>query len=142
MSDENKAVVGRWVDELWNKGNMAIVDELGEPDVLMSYPLTGELRGRKEVKDGVTRLRTALPDVAFSIAGEVIAEGEYVAARWKGQATQTGALGAIAATGKPVTWMGMSIFRVVGGKVVEEIGEEDALSMLEQIDAIPHQRLR
>lgn len=87
-------------------------------------------------------MRSALPDMAFSVAGAVIGEGEYVAARWKGQATQTGTLGAIPATGKPVTWMGMSMFRVVGGKVVEEIGEEDALSMLEQIGAIPHQRLR
>lgn len=142
MLAENKAVVGRWVDELWNKGNMAIVDELGAPTVLVYYPLTGELRGHEQVKQGVARLRTALPDVAFSVAGDVIAEGEYVAVRWKGNATHKGTLGDIPPTGKPVTWMGISIYRVVEGKIVEEIGEEDVLSMLEQLSAIPKQHLR
>jgi len=49
MAVQHKAIVGRWLDELWNKGNVAIVDELGAPDVLVSYPLTGELRGHDRV---------------------------------------------------------------------------------------------
>jgi hypothetical protein len=36
MSEYNKAIVGRWLDEFWNKGNVAIVDELGAPTVLLS----------------------------------------------------------------------------------------------------------
>jgi hypothetical protein len=46
MSDQNKALVGRWRHEFWNRVNMAIVDELGAPAVLTYYPLTGELHGR------------------------------------------------------------------------------------------------
>lgn len=58
-------------------------------------------------------------------------------ARWKGQATQKGAFGAIPATGKSATWTGISIFRIDQGKVMEEIGEEDALSALQQFGVIP-----
>jgi predicted ester cyclase len=100
MSDHNKAIVGRWLDELWNKGNVAIVDELGTPDVLLYYPLTGELRGHDRVKQVISQFRAAFPDASFSLAGDLIAEGDHVVARWKGQATQTGAFGAIPATGR------------------------------------------
>jgi steroid delta-isomerase-like uncharacterized protein len=137
MSDQDKAIVGRWLDELWNKGNVAIVDELGMPDVLVSYPLTGELRGHDRVKQVISQFRAAFPDASFSVVGDLIAEEDHVVARWRGQATQKGAFGAIPATGRSATWMGISIFRVAHGKVAEEIGEEDALSMLQQLGVIP-----
>ena len=139
---ENKAVVFRWVDELWNKGNLAIVDELGAPAIKVYYPLTGELRGHDQVRRGVARLRSSFPDISFSPEGEVIGEGDYVAARWRAQATQQGALGSVPATGKPVSWMGISVFRLIEGKILEEIGEEGALSILEQLGVIPKQKLQ
>jgi len=137
MSEQNKALVGRWVDELWNKGNVAIVDELGTPEIRMYYPLTGELSGRDQVKQAVTEFRKAFPDAAFSPASDFIGEGEYVAARWKCQATQKGSFGPIPPTGKTVSWMGISILRVVDGKIVDETGEEDALSFMRQLGVVP-----
>jgi steroid delta-isomerase-like uncharacterized protein len=137
MSEQNKAIVGRWLDEFWNKGNVAIVDELGAPAVLMYYPLTGELRGRDSLKQLIRQFRTAFPDAYFSLEGGLIAEGDKVVARWKGMATQKGAFGGIPATGKSATWTGISIFRIAEGKVVEEIGEEDALGVLQQLGVIP-----
>jgi len=71
------------------------------------------------------------------VVGDLIAEGDHVVARWQGQATQQEAFGAIPVTGKSATWMGISIFRLAHGKVVEEIGEEDALSMLQQLGIMP-----
>jgi steroid delta-isomerase-like uncharacterized protein len=137
MSDRNKAIVGRWLDELWNKGHVAIVDELGAPDVLVYYPLTGELRGHERVKQVISQFRVAFPDASFSVVGDLIAEGDHVVARWQGHATQTGAFGAVPATGRSATWTGISMFRVVHGKVAEEIGEEDALGMLQQLGVMP-----
>jgi predicted ester cyclase len=75
--------------------------------------------------------------VPFSVEGDLIAEGDHVVARWKGQATQKGAFRDIPVTGRSATWMGISIFRLAQGKVVEEIGEEDALSMLQQLGVMP-----
>ena len=137
MSDQDKAIVGRWLNELWNKGNVAIVDELGAPDVFMYYPLTGELRGHDRVKQVITQFRGAFPDASFNVAGDLIAEGDHVVARWKGHATQQGAFGAIPMTGRSATWTGISMYRVTHGKVAEEIGEEDALSVLQQLGVMP-----
>jgi steroid delta-isomerase-like uncharacterized protein len=64
MSEHNKAIVGRWLDEFWYKGNVAIVDELGAPAVLMYDPLRGELRGRESLKQMIRQFRTAFPDVS------------------------------------------------------------------------------
>jgi hypothetical protein len=62
---------------------------------------------------------------------------QHKAIVWKGHATQKGAFGAIPATGRSATWMGISICRVARGKVAAEIGEEDALSMLQQLGVMP-----
>ena len=137
MSEQNKALVGRWLDEFWNKKNAAIVDELGAPDLFLYYPLTGQLRGRDSVKQMLRQFGAAFPDAVFTVEGSLIAEGDQVVARWKGVATQTGAFGPIPATGKSATWTGISIFRITAGKVAEETGEEDALSALQQLGVIP-----
>jgi steroid delta-isomerase-like uncharacterized protein len=137
MSDQNKALVGRWLHEFWNQGNVAIVDELGAPAVLMYYPLTGELHGHESLKQMIRQFRTAFPDASFSLEGDFIAEGDKVVARWKGVATQKDAFGGIPATGKSVTWTGISIFRIAEGKVAEEIGEEDALGVFQQLGVVP-----
>jgi steroid delta-isomerase-like uncharacterized protein len=137
MSEQTKALVGRWVDELWNKGNLAIVDELGVPEIHMYYPLSGELRGRDQVKKGVAEFRTVFPDAVFTPASDFIAEGEHVAARWKCEATHKGKYGSIPPTGRTVSWMGISIIRVVDGKIVDETGEEDALNLMRQLGAVP-----
>jgi len=137
MSEHNKAIVGRWLDEFWNKGNVAIVDELGAPAVLMYYPLTGELRSRESLKQMIRQFRTAFPDVSYSLEGDCIAEGDKVVARWKGVATHKGAFGGIPATGKSATWTGIGMFRIAEGKVAEKIDEEDALSVLQQPGVVP-----
>ena len=116
---------------------MAIIDELGAPAVLMYYPLTGERRGRESLKQMIRQFRTGFPDASFSLTEDFIAEGDKVVARWTGVATQKGAFGSIPMTGKSATWTGISIFRIVEGKVAEEIGEEDALSVFQQLGVVP-----
>ena len=64
MSEHTKAIVGRWLDEFWNKGKVMTVDELAASAVLMYYPLTGELRGRESLKQMIRQFRTAFPDVS------------------------------------------------------------------------------
>jgi predicted ester cyclase len=116
---------------------MAIVDELGAPEIHMYYPVTGELRGRNHVKLAITQFRTAFPDASFSGASDFVAEGDYVAARWQFQATQKGALGSIPTIGKTVSWTGINMFRLANGKIVDETGEEDALSLMRQLWVVP-----
>lgn len=88
---ENKAIVTRWFEHFWGKaGNVAIVDELGTPDVLVHYPMHGPRRGREAVKRMMTEFRAAFPDLNFWAVGDLIAEGDYVVGRWDGGGTHTG----------------------------------------------------
>ena len=113
MLEANKAIVACWFDEFWNKGNVAIVDDLSAPDVFMYYPLTGELRGRDRLKQMIRHIHTAFPDASFSLEGDFIAAGNQVVAQWKGMATHKGTFVALPATGKSATWRGISIFRII-----------------------------
>src|SRR5262245_21769371 len=113
------------------------VDELGASAVLLYYLLTGELSGRESLKQMIRQLRTAFPDASFSLEDDFAAEGDKVVARWKGVATPKGAFGGIPATGKSAPWTGISIFRIADGKVAEEIVEEEALSVFQQLGVVP-----
>lgn len=132
---ENKEIVGRWFDAIWGENyNPGIIDELAAPNVVMQYPIHGRSEGTKAVKDMLDRLREAFPDLKFWVVGNIVAEGDYVFGRWAGGGTHTGPefsdlpAGSLPEnSGKKIEFSGMSVFRVVDGKIVEEIGEEDAL---------------
>lgn len=142
--EQNKAVVERWFKEFWgNPWNPAVVDELGTPDVLVHYPMHGPRKGREVVKTMMTEFREAFPDLNFWGVGELIAEGDYVVGRWDGGGTHTGPafgdlpVGALpAASGRTMRFTGTTVFRIVDGKIAEEIGEEGAFNALTQLGLI------
>lgn len=144
MSEENKAIVTRWFTEYWAKGNPEIVDELGAEDLVFSYPMHGELRGREPVKKMLTDFVEAFPDLSFDVVGDLIAEGDYVVGRWEGGGTHTGPafgdlpLGSLqAASGKKIHFSGTTVYRVEHGMIAEENGQEQALTALQQLDLVP-----
>ena len=142
---ENKAIVARWFEKLWgNPADLSVVDELGAEDIVFHYPMHGVIKGRSALKAMMAEFREAFPDLNFWGVGEPIAEGDYVAARWDGGGTHTGpAFGALplgslpAASGKTMRSTGTTVFRIVGGKVKEEIGEEGALTALQDLGILP-----
>lgn len=146
MSKEqrNKEIVQRWFKEFWgNPWNPAVVDELGTTDVLVHYPMHGPRKGREAVKKMMTEFREAFPDLNFWGVGELIAEGDRVVGRWDGGGTHTGPafsdlpVGALpAASGRKMRFTGTTVFRIVDGKIAEEIGEEGAFSALTQLELI------
>jgi SnoaL-like polyketide cyclase len=88
---DNKAIVGRWFTDFWGeKCNLAIVDELAAPDMLLLYSLHEPRRGRDDIKAIMTDFRTAFPDLSFWGTADLIAEGDYVVGRWEGGGTHTG----------------------------------------------------
>jgi steroid delta-isomerase-like uncharacterized protein len=78
----------------------------------------------------------AFPDVQYTL-NDLLAEGEQVVARFTARGTQTGAFQGIPATGKVVAMSAIAIYRVVGGKVVEQWLEYDMLGLLQQLGVIP-----
>jgi predicted ester cyclase len=139
---DNKAVVGRWFTEFWGENcNLAVVDDLAAPDMLMKYSLHPPRRGRDHIKAFMTDFRAAFPDLKFWGTADLIAEGDYVVGQWAGGGTHTGSafsdflgVGSLpAATGRKMHFSGTTVLRLQNGKIVEEIGLDDGVTALTQL---------
>ena len=135
--EENKAIGRRWAEEVWGKADVSVADQLAHPDITVAYPLLPEtVHGSQAFKQVLAMVKGALPDVHSSV-DELIAEGDKVVIRWTMAGTQLGAFGSIPPTGKSVSWTGISICRIVDGKVIEDRGEEDGLGLMQQLGVVP-----
>ena len=133
--EENKALIRRFLDEGYNKRNLTIADELLSPNLVISF-FGSVLKGPEGWKKLANVFLTAFPDIYVTIE-ETIAEGDKVVANWSCSGTHKGPLRGIAPTGKEVTWKGIAIYRIADNKIVEAEGLNDALSIMQQIGAIP-----
>jgi steroid delta-isomerase-like uncharacterized protein len=137
MSEVNKTIVRRLVEEVWNKGNLSVADELFAPNYVHHDASTPDVGlGPESEKKRATLYRTAFPDFRLTIE-DIIAEGETVVARWSCRGTHKGDLSGIAPTGKPFTISGISIARFASGKMVEGFINWDALGMMQQLGVVP-----
>lgn len=138
---DNKAVVGRWFTEFWGETcNLAVVDDIAAPDMLLKYSLHEPRRGQGDIKAFMTDFRAAFPDLKFWGTADLIAEGDYVVGHWEGGGTHTGPafsdflIGSLpAATGRKMHFTGTTVLRLKGGKIVEEIGLDDGVTALTQL---------
>jgi steroid delta-isomerase-like uncharacterized protein len=130
--EENKTLVRRYVVDLWGKGDLAVADEILAEDYV-SYGIGGRRKkDRKEEKQQVADSVTAFPDFEFTHL-DIIAEGDWVATRWKVTGTHRGEAFGIPPTNKPITYTGMNFFRVAGGKLVEGHTEIAASLIIRQL---------
>jgi predicted SnoaL-like aldol condensation-catalyzing enzyme len=138
-TEENKALVQRLIEEVWNQGNLAIFDEFYAPDFRFHDPGLPQVRTREEDKEWIAGVLHAFPDF-FITSEDVIAEGDRVAVRLTARGTNTGDLGTPAphpATGKYVTITGNVIARVANGQFVEIWHQVDWLGLFQQLGLIP-----
>jgi len=136
MSDANKNVVRRLFEEVWNKGNLPVADELFADNYSHHDSSTPEFgRGPESEKKRATLYRTAFPDVRLTVE-DIIAEGETVTARWSCKGTHKGDLRGLAPTGKQFTISGISVARVTNGKMVEGWVNWDALGLMQQLGVV------
>jgi steroid delta-isomerase-like uncharacterized protein len=138
MSEQNKAVVRRFVDEVWNRGNLDVIDEIVAADYVDHSPGTppGMTQGRAAVRQFAVMFREAFPDVRGEIE-ELLAEGTYAVVRWTARATHQGEFLGVPASSRQVTVTGTSIYRLVGAQIAEEWTHADMLGLLQQIGAVP-----
>jgi steroid delta-isomerase-like uncharacterized protein len=128
--EENKALARRWNEEIWSKGNLAAVDELLATNFVFNYPAPGLAPDREGYKQTVTMASFANIQ---SVIEDMVAEEDRVAVRWTWRGTHKSEYMGVAPAGKQVTITGISILRILGGKIVEEWGEMDNLGMLQQL---------
>ena len=135
MSEHNKRLVRRGIEEVWNRGNLAAVDELVASDfVIHSSP--DEIHGPEGAKQYAAMLRAAFPDIHLTIDDQ-IAEGDRVVTRWTARGTHLGPFQGIPSTGKQVRVTAIDIDRVANGKLVECWTNVDELGLLRQLGVLP-----
>jgi steroid delta-isomerase-like uncharacterized protein len=131
---QNRAVVGRFVDEVVGGRNLAAVDELVAPECVYHGPGM-VVRGPGGLRDLIGMLRGAFPDWRETVE-DVIAEGDRVAFRVTGSGTQSGPFMGVPPSGARATIMGIDLARLAGGRIVEHWANFDQLGMLQQIGAM------
>jgi steroid delta-isomerase-like uncharacterized protein len=138
MSTEtNKALVRRWIEDGWNAGQLALIDELYTPNVVQHDPGSPvPVTSSAALKGYVGAFLTAFPDLHFTI-DDLMAEADKVLWRFTSQATHTGPLMNIPPTGKRAIVTGMVLFRVESDKIAEVWVNVDTLGMLQAIGVIP-----
>jgi steroid delta-isomerase-like uncharacterized protein len=136
--DENKAILRRALDEIWNKGNMSAADELASAhlSVHTNTPGVPGQASTEQIKQSVTMYRAAFPNLHTTL-DDLIAEGDMVAIRFTVTGTHRGALFGIPPTGKEVTVTNITLYRMAEGRVIEQWGVTDSLGLLQQLGITP-----
>ena len=137
MSKENKAISRRFYQEVFSRGDLDVADSLLAADCVdHNPPGPGFSPGREGVKQVVTMLRAAVPDLKVTVEDQ-IAEGDKVASRLTVRGTQQGELMSVPPTGKSITVGLVDIFRIEDGLILERWGEADLLGMMQQLGVVP-----
>jgi len=135
-TQDNKALVRRVFEEIWNRGNLEALDELFAPEHIGYDNKTGPVHGLEGAKQFFSTWLAAFPDAQFRIEDQ-LAEGDKVATRWTARGTHQGHLQGMAPTSQPVTVTGITILRIADGKIAESWSNSDTLGMMQQLGVIP-----
>ena len=135
MSEQNKRLVRRFLVEVCNNGNIALIDELFACD-WVGHALPKEFSGPAELKQFIAAQRRVFPDLEL-ILEDQIAEGDTVVTRWMARGTHLGEFQSILPTGKQVMMTGISIYRIANSKFIEGWTNANLLDILQQLGAVP-----
>ena len=134
--EENKVLMSRFLEEVFNKKNLAAIDEFIAPNQI-DHTLPPFLPTTPEgTKQAIDMFLKAFPDMHLTIE-DMIAEGDKVVIRYTSRGSQRGAFMGIPPTGKQMTVSSIIIARIADGKIVEEWGLDDQMGMLQQLGIIP-----
>ena len=137
-AEANVAASQRIIEEAWNEGNLAVIDQICAPDCVDHDLSThDEIRGIEAAKERTRMYRMAMPDLRVSI-DDVVAREDEVVIRWTARGTNEGELMGNAPTHRPVEMTGISIDRFdAEGKLVEVWDQWDYLGFMHQLGRTP-----
>ena len=137
-TEDNKALMRRWFDEVWNKQRPEAIDEMMAQDAIvhgLSDDPANPLRGPEGFLPFHAQFREAFPDITVVVEDQ-IAEGDKVATRCSVRGKHAGDSLGFKATQAPVEFTGMTIVRIKNGKIVEAWNNFDFMKMYRQLGAI------
>ena len=131
--DANRDVVKKY-HEVWSNGQVNELDNILAPDFVCHFIDGIEWKGIEGANSSITSHRKSFPDWNEEIV-DMISEGDKVVTRFKSTGTQLGAFNGLDSTGKKVTIYETAIYRIANGKIAEQWGFPDALSLNNQLEA-------
>lgn len=136
MTEQNKALLRRFYEEVIGEGKLDLIDELIAPDFVEHEEFPDMPPGRDGVKQVFSMFLEAFPDLHFHIK-DMLAEGDKVVARVTMHGTHKGPFMGIPPTGKEIFVQAIDILRFADGKAIEHWGVTDQMSMMEQLGVKP-----
>src|SRR5215467_2811902 len=139
---DNKSLVRRWFEEVWNQGRDKTIDELLATDVA-AFGLgehDAEVHNPTQFKIFFHNLKNAFPDFHITIE-DTLAEKDKVVVRILIEGTHKGAGLGFAPTGRRIRVSGICLIQIAGGKLIVGWNSWDQLGMLQQLGVIPSQKL-
>jgi predicted ester cyclase len=133
-AEQNKALVRKVFTDILSQGKFELTPEIYAKD-FVNHGTTKDI-GLDEAQASDRGWRAAFPDLEMTIEQE-IADGDFVTVLWRGRGTNTGSGNGLNATGKKADGRGISIFRVVDGRIKEEWTEYSGLLILQQLGLMP-----
>jgi steroid delta-isomerase-like uncharacterized protein len=131
-----KEIARRTLEDPWRGKLDEVIDLVDDAYVAHTTGAPEPIRGKAGFREFVTMYLAAFPDGNITVE-EQLAERDLVGTRWTGRGTQTGELMGMAPTGKEVTVPGLTISRIVDGKLREAWVSWDMLSLLQQLGYAP-----
>jgi len=135
-TEENKALIRRLVEEFLNKGNTAVAEALLAEDHVALEPSPGQPQGREGLIANIARMRTAFPDIQYTIE-DMVAEGDKVAVYYVWRGTHQGEFLGIPPTGKQVTVPCVNFDYCVAGQCKKSRFMMDTMSLMQQLGVVP-----
>ena len=130
--EQNKKVVRLQHEEIWSKGNLALVDQIYARNFVCHFIVGQEWRGHQGLVEAVQAHRASFPDWTEQI-DDIIAEGDMVVTRFTSRGTHHGEFEGISPTGRHVTIAEVAVYRIERGKIAEQWGFPDVLSLQRQL---------
>jgi predicted ester cyclase len=127
---DSKAIARQFIEEILGKGNFDLLDAITAEGYL-DHNLPSGVTPRQSI----SAFRAGFPDLRVAVE-DVIAEGDKAVVRYNIHATNTGNFFGMPATGKSVKMSGISIYRIVEGKLAEGWVEYDQLGLMQQLGAV------
>src|SRR6266513_654438 len=137
LQEQNKALARRAFEEILSQGKFELAEQLYARD-FVNHGIHRDA-GLEEDQAALKGWHQAFPDIAI-VPEKLIAEGDLVAIYWIARGTNTGTGNGLPATGKKGELAGITIWRIVDGKIREEWSAFDQLSMMQQLGLLPSQK--
>ena len=137
VPEDSKRIVGRFWEEVYNGGNLGLIEEIVAPDYELHDPVNTDVHGHDGLRNLLEGIRDFAPEAKVTIEAQMMAEGDHVVTRFTVRVPRQGALATFAPANEPLELSGISISRVSDGRIEESWVNWDAQRLLLGLDPSP-----